>query len=298
MMRRITIGLAAAIAVLAVASVVLLRVTGAWGAFFPSSDHDIEAPELPAGLSAPAILVFTKTNGFRHTEAIEAGVPLLQEIAARRGWSLFHTENGAIFNDAQLARFAAVVFHNASGDLLNEAQEGAFKRYLAAGGGFVGTHAAGDASHESWDWYIDEVIGALFTAHIMGPQFQEARVKVEDPTHPATKALPAEWKHTEEWYSWDANPRERGFHVLATVDESSYEPYARMLGMESDLRMGDHPILWTRCIGRGRTLYSALGHSAEAYETPELQALLEGAIAWAARIEGHGCGDEVASLPR
>jgi hypothetical protein len=298
MIRRIAIGIGTTVVALALASIVVLRMTGAWGALFPSSDHDVTPPELPSHLTSPAILVFTKTNGFRHTEAIDAGVPLFERIAEQRDWSIFHTENGAIFNDDQLARFDAVVFHNASGDLLDQAQEDSFKRYLAAGGGFVGTHAAGDASHESWDWYIDEVIGSLFTAHIMGPQFQEALVKVEDASHPATQALPAEWTHSEEWYSWEDSPRNHGFHILATVDEASYEPYARLFGTETDLRMGDHPILWTRCIGRGRTLYSAMGHAAEAYETPELQALLEGAVAWAARVEGSGCDDEVTRISR
>ena len=263
--------------------------TGAWGALFPSSDHDTVPPELPATLSEPAVLVFTKTNGFRHTEAIDAGLVLFDALAARRGWSIFHTENGAVFNDEQLSRFAAVVFHNSSGDLFDEEQEAAFQRYLDQGGGWVGTHAAGDSSHQSWQWYIDEMIGALFTAHIMGPQFQEARIEVEDADHPATRSLPPEWLHVEEWYSWDANPREHGFHVLATVDETTYEPFARMLGSERDLRMGDHPILWTGCIGRGRTLYSALGHQAEAYATAEYIAILEGAIAWSARLEGEGC---------
>lgn len=290
-LRRLSIALGSLAVLLVIAAVVALRVTGAWSVLFPSHVHESEPPVLPPSLSEPAILLFTKTNSFRHTEAIEAGGFLVQQIAKRRGWSVFHTENGAVFNDEQLARFATVMFHNASGDTLDEGQEAAFERYLAAGGGWFGTHAAGDSSHEQYTWYIDTLIGGLFTAHTMGPQFQTARIDVEDKEHPATRNLPDTWEHVEEWYSWDANPRDAGFRVLATVDETTYTPTADFLGRRQDLRMGDHPILWSTCVGRGRAIYSALGHQGAAYGTREVQALTEGALAWTARVEGEGCGE-------
>jgi type 1 glutamine amidotransferase len=81
--------------------------------------------------------------------------------------------------------------------------------------------------------------------------------------------------------------------VLLRVDESSYSPLMRLpwfMGGTRDLAMGDdHPIAWTRCAGRGRAFYSALGHQPSAYASPENLKLLEGAIAWAARLEGDGC---------
>ena len=76
--------------------------------WFPSHEHETTPPELPADLTAPALLVFTKTNGFRHTEAIPAGVALIEEIAKSRGWSVLHTENGAVFNAEQLDRKSVV----------------------------------------------------------------------------------------------------------------------------------------------------------------------------------------------
>lgn len=288
-LRRVLLALLVVVVVVVAAGLVGLRMIGAWNLVFTNRSHDARAPELPESLDRPAFLLFTKTNGFRHAEAIAAGLERFEEIAQRRGWSLYATENGAVFQAPQLERFDAVVFHNASGDMLSTEQEAAFKRFLEGGGGWVGIHAAGDSSHEDWAWYIDNLIGGLFTAHTMGPQFQEARLVVEDADHPATRSLPAEWRHTEEWYSWDANPRERGMRVLVSVDESTYSPWVRWLGNEVDLRMGDHPIVWVGCVGRGRTLYSALGHQGAAYHTPEYRALLEGALAWAARLEGTGC---------
>lgn len=294
-LKRIGLVLLAVVVLVVGSGLLLLWRSGAWGAFFPSHTHESVAPELPADLGRPAILVFTKTNGFRHVEAIAASVPLFEEIAAARGLSFFHTENGAAFTPEVLGRFDAVVFANASGDTLSDEQDATFARWLEAGGGWLGIHAAGDGSHADWRWYVETLIGADYDAHILGPQFQTARVVVEDRTHPATRAIPQEWYHEEEWYSWQSSPREGGMHVLATVDESSYEPWVRFRGMEKDLRMGDHPILWTTCVGRGRAIYSALGHQGAAYAKPEYRAVLEGAVAWITGQDGEGCdGSEAA----
>ncbi|MBW2241147.1 MAG: ThuA domain-containing protein [Deltaproteobacteria bacterium] len=257
---------------------------------FPSHAYESEPPELPADLGTPAILVFTKTNGFRHEEAIPAGLVLLESIAAERGWSIFHTESSAAFTPEILSRFSATVWHNTSGDTLSPDQREAFKSWLLAGGGFIGLHGAGGDPAYDWPWYVDELLGAQFIGHPMGPQFQEGTLIVEDREHPATRDLPESFSHVEEWYSFDRSPRERGFRILARVEESSYSPELHILWMDEDLRMGDdHPIVWTRCLGKGRTLFSALGHQAAAYEREEMRSLLSGAISWAAGLEGPGC---------
>lgn len=294
-LKRALLALAALVVVLVVVALGVIRYVGAWNLVFPNRTHEVEPPALPdaRALPHPAVLVFTKTNGFRHVEGIAAGRALLEDVAARRGWHLFPTENGAVMRPDLLARFDAVVFLNASGDMFDEAQERAFQEWLESGGGWLGVHAAGDGSHAEWRWYVDTLIGAGFIGHPMGPQFQTARVRVEDATHPATAALPATFDHEEEWYSWDRSPRLAGMHVLATIDERTYSPIARIFGSERDLRMGsDHPVAWTRCVGRGRAVYSALGHAAAAYDVPENRALLEGALAWALGAEGEGCGED------
>lgn len=262
---------------------------GAWNVLFPSSRHDSTPPSIPAALESPAIMVFSKTNRFRHKEGIAAGQEALSSIARAKGWSVFATENGAIFNDADLQRFAVVVFLNATGDMLSRSQEQAFESWLQAGGGWVGIHAAGDGSHSEWDWYMENLIGAKFTAHILGPQFQTATVITEEPEHPVNRDMPAVWDHTEEWYSWENSPRARGFLVLATVDENSYTPEQNFVNSSVDLRMGDHPIVWANCVGKGRTVYSAMGHAAEAFESADHRRLLRNMLDWALSRDSSAC---------
>jgi len=249
-------------------------------------------PALPADLKRPAILVFSKTNAFRHKEAIPAGNALFADLAKEKGWGYFQTENGATFSPAILSHFDAVVFNNVSGDVFTPTQREALKAFIAGGGGYLGMHAAGDNSHAAWDWYMNDVIGTTFTQHTMAPQFQEALVTVEDSSHPATQGLPHQWRRIEEWYSFDKSPRTTGARVLITVDEKTFNP----VGMfNKDLRMGDHPMVWSRCVGKGRVLYSAFGHRAEAYAEPENRQLLTNAAVWA--MQGGACEPAAGAAP-
>lgn len=245
---------------------------------------DTQAPQIPTmSAERPRILNFSKTNGFRHDAAIEAANQALNKLAQSEGWQVFHTENGAVFNDRQLAQFDVIFANNCTGDNWNDAQKAAFKRYMENGGGFVGVHGAAGTRFDFWDWYKQDLLRAQFLGHPMFPQFQTASLHFEDRSHPSTRHFPEQWQHEDEWYSFSNNPREDGAHVLATLDESSYEAKA----MGSDLSMGDHPIIWSHCMtDGGRVFYSALGHTAETYRRPEHQRMLKGALSWAMGLEG------------
>lgn len=277
--------LAVLLAALAAAASFHPEARNIYRALRPSEAYDTQPPALPGDLADPAILVFTKTNAYRHREAIDAGLALFRKIAARRSWPLFHTENGAVHNAETLARFRAVVWHNASGAPVNAAQRAALRNWIENGGGFLGIHAATDDSHSGWPWYQRQLVGARFIGHTLGPQFQEAVIRVERAGHRAMRHLGPAWTHTEEWYSYDRSVRgQPGAGVLATVDETTYSPRLKLLWSDRDLSMGDHPVIWTRAVGRGRAFFSALGHSAEAYRGGPYPGVLEGAIEWAARL--------------
>jgi hypothetical protein len=53
------------------------------------------------------------------------------------------TENGAVMDKDQLAKFKVVVWNNSSGDTLTTDQREAFKTWMENGGSCVGTHGAG-----------------------------------------------------------------------------------------------------------------------------------------------------------
>ncbi|MEJ5976885.1 ThuA domain-containing protein [Novosphingobium sp. PS1R-30] len=248
-------------------------------------DNDVPRFDLPKG--KPRLLLFEKINGFRDGPSVDAARAALTAMAERKGWAFVVTDKGGAFNPATLRQFDAVIWNNISGDVLTLSQRRAFQTWIEKGGAYVGMHgSAGDFIY-FWDWYADRLLGARFIGHPMAPQFQDARVIVQAPDHPAARGLPREWTMNDEWYSFRTNPRTIGATVIATLDESSYKPVGMM---NQNLRMGDdHPIAWTNCVGKGRMFYSAIGHRPETYSEPHHVALLEAAIDWAAISGKQAC---------
>ena len=241
--------------------------------YFPDPSYDTVAPELPAFSGQTQVLVFSKTNGFRHLEGLPAGNALLEKLAKKNGWDVFLTENAAIHNAEDLAKFDLLVWANVSGDVLTTEQREAFKSYIETGGSVLALHATGGDPEYQWDWHPQEFIRAQFSGHPMFPQFRTATVTVEDRTHPSTRHLPEGWEMEEEWYSFETTPRAR-VQVLVSVDETQYD-------IPDYLAMGeDHPLIWHHSVGQGRVYYSALGHQAKAYDDPLYQTLLEEAMRW------------------
>ena len=241
----------------------------------------------PALAAPTAILIFTRANGYKHAP-IPAATAALTAIARKEGWTAEVTDDPRRFNPRDLQRFAVVVWNNTSGTVLDGQEAEAFRRYVEGGGGFVGIHGAGGDPSYAWPWYVQTLIGAQFIAHPgppYSPQFQTARLKVEDRSQPASRRLPQPWSRTDEWYSFAASPRGK-VRVLVSLDEGSYRP----VGYNGkDIRMGDHPIVWQHCVGRGRAFFSAMGHRPQAYAEPAYRDLLQGALEWAARRGGQDC---------
>ena len=286
---RIAAGLVVAVIVLSAGGWLYLRTV-----MYKEPVFETTPPAIPTAFGAdgrPAVVAFSKTNGFRHN-SIPACIEAVEDLARKNEWTVFVTESGAVFAPEILERTNVVVSCSASGDNLTDEQESALREWIEGGGGFVGIHGAGGDPSYEWDWYVDTLIGAQFSGHTMNPQFPEATIVVEDRGHPATQHLPPTWTRAEEWYSFEESPRAQGVRVLATVDEGTYEPEMFYF---FDLSMGDHPIIWSQCVGDGRSFYSALGHQPSAFAEPLHLKLLDGAIAWAAGIAGEDCGQIAAA---
>jgi len=207
------------------------------------------------------VLVFTKTAGFRHA-SIEQGVIAINKMGRENGFKVFHTEDANQFKEEFLSLFSAVVFLNTTGDVLDATQQAEFERYIQAGGGFVGIHAAADTEYH-WSWY-GKMVGAYFKSH---PATQEAATVVIDANHPATRKLgTAPIVRTDEWYNYkQINP---DLNILMQVDESSYE------GGENG---AEHPLAWYHDYDGGRAFYTGWGHTPESYsEKVVLQHILGG----------------------
>jgi cytochrome c len=108
------------------------------------------------------VLVFSKTAGFHHN-SIKEGNAAIQAMGLKNNFDVDTTSDAKWFTDDSLKNYAAVVFLSTTGDLLDNYQEAAFERYIQAGGGYMGIHAASDAEYD-WGWY-NRLAGAYFLDH-------------------------------------------------------------------------------------------------------------------------------------
>lgn len=215
----------------------------------------------------PKILVFSKTAGFQH-QSIPDGIEAIRQLGTENGFEVDTTTNAAKFTEDSLAQYSAVVFLSTTGDVLNHYQEADFERYIQAGGGYVGIHAAADTEYH-WGWY-GRMVGGYFSDHPgindPHPNVQEGVLTVEDATHSSTEFLPDSWTRTDEWYSYRNFNEE--VNVLLSLDEDSYQGGADM---------GYHPIAWYHDYDGGRVFYTGLGHTSESFSEEEyLQHILAG----------------------
>src|SRR5258706_14556568 len=200
------------------------------------------------------VLVFTKTAGFKH-ESIPAGVQAILQMAKQHHFLVDTPSDADQFNDDNLKRYRVVVFLNTTGDVLNREQQNDFERFIQAGGGYVGIHAAADTEYE-WPWY-GKLAGAWFNGHPNGPNVREAEFFTVDKTHISSDSLPERWKRTDEFYNYkNIQP---DLHVLVKIDEKTYEG-----GTNGD----NHPISWYHDFDGGRAFYTGMGHTVESYTEP------------------------------
>jgi type 1 glutamine amidotransferase len=203
----------------------------------------------------PRVLVFSKTAGFRHS-SIPNGKAAIMKLGQENGFDVDTTEDADMFNEDSLKKYAAVIFLSTTGNVLDYKQEAAFERYIQAGGGYMGIHAAADCEYD-WGWY-GRLVGAYFISHPgindTFPNVQEGVFNVVDQSMEATKNLPKEWKRTDEFYNFKKISKD--IKVLITIDEKSYHG-----GINGE----NHPMAWYHDYDGGRAFYTNLGHTQESF---------------------------------
>jgi len=221
------------------------------------------APTAPtpqaAGTPAIRVLMLTATAGFRHDSIATA-----REVVNSLGFTVTTTEDLNRFSTAGLSDVDVIMFALTSGELpFTAAQRAALIDAVNGGKGFIGIHSATDTLYEFPDY--GRLVGAYFKEH---PWTQQARVLVEDASHPATGIRDA-FTLEEEFYTFRDNPRGR-VQVLLRLDAASVNT------------TGDYPLAWAHSFGSGRAYYNALGHFPATWRDARFQSQLTAAIRWTA----------------
>jgi hypothetical protein len=269
------------------------------------------------------VMLYTGTTGYRHASAINPGSPILQAALEDAGYRVTRedcdnnggapgncdhaSKNPRIFTDENLDRYDAILLFNASaswagggrpGPLWDADQRRAIIRFVQKGGGIAANHNATDmgAGRVSWDWWDGgehSVVGTLMRGHARTDLRNVADVHVEDPNHLSTVELPPIFQFGDEHYNFARSVRDT-HHVLATLDESTYDPGRNAMGE-------DHPISWCKLYDGasvmdgtgipkpytdGRVWTSGMGHFGQSYTENggdnELVKHIVGGVRWVA----------------
>ena len=153
-----------------------------------------------------------------------------------------------------------------------KAQAQEVETFVRSGGGLFAFHGATVVPEaEPYRAYVD-VLGARFRSH---PKYQEFLVRVLAPEHPIT----------------------RGLHDFRTSDElyihEAVAPDAEILSV-AEWEGEQHPMAYTRRVGRGAVVYLALGHDSASWDHPAFRQLVVNGVRWLLEVTGAADGARIA----
>lgn len=218
-------------------------------------------------------------NGGHHLEYSKAARIWLTKLAADSSFSVDFIQNTDQIDERFLSKYQLFIQLDYPPFGWTKTAMAAFRQYIEKGqGGWIGFHHASLLGlfdgYQLWSWYDEFMGGILYKDYISS--FALANVIVEDKTHPVMAGVkPVFAIEQEEWYTYDKSPRQV-VHVLATVDEKSYQP-------DSKIKMGaDHPVVWSNLNVKARNVYIFMGHSQLLFNNSQYRLLFKNAIFWAA----------------
>jgi type 1 glutamine amidotransferase len=217
------------------------------------------------------VLVYSKTGGFPHNDAIAAGKTMLTAMGTKQGFEVVFTGNPADVNAQNLAQFEVFFGLNPTGNNLSVAQKAEFEAWMTMkNGAFAGVHSSTD--HENgWAFWAD-VTGQNFDNHDTCCTQQNIQWDPGATGFVAVAGLPSPWTRSEEWYkfnaaaSWSNKP---GFKILSRVTTNN----------------NTRPVSFVREWSNFRSFYTSLGHQAATYSDALFIRHVAAGLMWAARRE-------------
>jgi uncharacterized protein len=228
------------------------------------------------------VLVIGQTKGFEH-DSISDAMAAIYNLGHESGlWDTEMRTDTELLTKKDLGRnaknlsyFDVLIFASTTGELdMDASQKADMLSFIHDDGkGFVGIHAALDTNY-TWPEY-GEMIGGWFDQH---PWMTfNAPIINEDPEFPAVRHFPKAFVKYDEIYQPKAWSRDK-VNVLLSLDPNKldYSNNPRIHRTDHDF-----PVAWSKMYGKGRVFYSTLGHTAEAWQDPDIRKMYFEAIKWA-----------------
>lgn len=221
------------------------------------------------------VLVLAERGGL-HEGFTAAGLQWLEDNKERFNMQLTVLNSAKQIKENEIPTYHLVLQLNYPPYAWSEAAQKDMQMYIDRGrGAYIGFHHAtllGEFDgYPMWTWFSDFMGKIRYKNYIA--QKCDGTVQVEDRVHPVMKDVPGTFViPDDEWYTYEQDPRPN-VHVLAHVDEASYT-------IKTDIKMGDHPVVWTNPEKPSRNVYFQFGHSKLLFDNSSFVKLLENSIHW------------------
>jgi type 1 glutamine amidotransferase len=218
-------------------------------------------------LKGSRVLVYTKNGkGYVH-DNIASAVACIKELGKANGFTVDVADTSLVFTEENLKKYNMLIFTSTNNDVFaTDEQRVAFRRYIEAGGGFVGVHSV-TGTERNWTWF-KQMLGETFSWHA---KFQKFSVKKLDGDHPSMEGVPAVWPREDECYfGKELYP---GIKVLMAHDLSTLN-ITKDKGQDSLIQknLGSYkefyPAVWYQQFQGGNIWVTTLGHTKEHYQDP------------------------------
>ncbi len=251
-----------------------------WEYNVDNASHDLARTvhDCLEGYSPEKHILIVYEGAGQHKPFTDAAIARLTPMLEEKGVACAGIHNMNCVTAGFLDCFDAVIQLDFPPYTWPKTAEDAFIDYIENGkGGYIGFHHAtllgNFDGYPMWQWFSDFMGGITYRNYIAA--LADGDIHVEAPGHPVMEGVDSVFTiQDDEWYIYDRSPREAEYiQVLARVDEDSYRP-------DSDIRMGDHPAVWTNTAVKARNVYFLFGHSPKLPDNPNFRKLFINSIDW------------------
>lgn len=223
------------------------------------------AADREPNLKKVKVLVYTKNGkGYVHDNIPDA-VKCIQKLGADNGFKVDVSDDPAVYSEQNLKQYTMLIFTSTNNDVFDtDGQRLAFRRYIEAGGGFVGIHSV-TGTERNWTWF-KQMLGGTFAWHAKNQKF---KVKIIDPSHPTMKGLPLVWERIygdECYFTKELYPgiKVTMAHDLNSLDARDSDKITQFSAPFKNL----YPAVWYQRFDGGNIWITTLGHNKEYYQEP------------------------------
>ncbi len=235
------------------------------------------------------ILVYNCRNSYYHADAILWASRAIALSGEKTGaYKTTETSDPAIFTRENLSQFDAIVLNNSHGNVYgnsdqSDARKQAIIDFVNSGKGLIALHATAAFDNSTpvseTEKAFRQMIGGELLEHPWNyDEYTPAVIRIEDQKQPITKAFGKQ-------QDWLLPFRDEIFQFTNSFSREQCRVLFS-LNMEQTPDKGsnpqkDYPLAWIKNQGKGRVFYSALCHSGDTYQNPEMLSFVLAGIQFA-----------------